>query len=445
MLGALGVELIIILALIVANGFFAASEISIVSARRGRLEAQAKDGNKRAAQALALAENPDRFLATVQVGISLIGTFAAAFGGARIGDILASWLKTFPTIAPYADSLGLTLVVLGITYASLILGELVPKRLGLRHAEGMAMLAAPIMIGIGVIARPLIAVLSASVSLVLRILRQPSTNAQTVTEDDIVFLLEEGKESGAVEAEEAHLIQQVLRFTDRPVRTVMTPRTKMSAVAAETSLDAVIAQFIVLGYSRLPVYQDSIDKIVGVVHTKDVLPHARTPDAVTLMQIARPPTFVLEHQHVDDVLAMFRREGSHLAIVIDEYGQVAGMLTMEDMLEELVGEIRDEYDTPSEHPFVQRADGSWLVDAIVGYDAAQHHLGLPPTPPNEKGEYTSLAGYILRHLGRVPQVGDTLERGNYRLEIVDMDAQRIDKVLIQRQAVAGDEASAPQS
>ncbi|HET9221800.1 MAG TPA: hemolysin family protein [Roseiflexaceae bacterium] len=432
MLASLGTELIIILILTVANGFFSGSEIAIVSARRSRLEAQAATGNRGARQALALADTPDRFLATVQVGISLIGTFAAAFGGARIGDVLAVWLGSFPTIAPYAETVALAIVVLLITYLSLVLGELVPKRLALQHAERIAVIAAPVMTGLATVARPLVAVLSFSVNLVLRLLGQHRAVDSPVTQEDIVYMVAEGATSGTVEANEARFIERVFQFTDRPVRKAMTPRTEITAVELDTPWPQIVNTFLASGYSRLPVYQGSLDHIVGILHVKDAMRVlATSSDDANIMQLLRPVTFVLESQHIDDVLTMFRRQGTHLGMVIDEYGQVDGLVTLEDLLEELVGEIRDEYDQSEDPPFVKREDGSWLVDAMQAYDTVQQRLGLPDDLELPDAGFTTLAGLIMARLNRIPRVGDKVALGEFTLEVVDMDGRRVDKVLVQ--------------
>jgi putative hemolysin len=441
MLASLGTELIIILILTLANGFFSGSEIAIDSARRSRLEAQAAAGHRAARQALALAENPDRFLATVQVGISLIGTFAAAFGGARIGDLLAAWLNTFPAVSAYAQPLALAIVVVLITYLSLVLGELVPKRLALQHAEGIAVFAAPIMTGLAVVARPVVAVLSVSVNLVLRLLRQHRVAESPVTQEDIVYMVGEGTTSGTVDASEAQFIQRVFQFTDRPVRKAMTPRTEITGVEAGAPWVEIVQTFLTSRYSRLPVYQGSLDHIVGILHVKDVMHLLITGEKRDdVMRLLRPPTFVLASQHINDVLTMFRRQGSHLGIVVDEFGQVAGLVTLEDLLEELVGEIRDEYDQAEEPPFVRRADGSWLVDGLQAYDTVQRRLGLPADPSLTDADFTTLAGMIMALLNRIPHVGDTVTLGDFTLEVIDMDGRRVDKVLIQpRPPIVADE------
>jgi putative hemolysin len=429
MLAELGTELLIILALTLANGFFSGSEIAIVSARRGRLEARAKTGSRRAQQAIQLQENPDRFLATVQVGITLIGTFSAAFGGARIGDILTIWFKGIPALQPYAETLALATVVAFITYISLILGELVPKRLALQSAESLALIAAPIMTTLSRFSRPLIALLTVSVNLVVRLLGQGKVEESPVTEEDIVYMVREGTQSGTVEHGEAQMIQRVFQFTDRPIRSVMTPRTEMVAVDAGTPLRQIAEKFLSSGYSRLPVYEETIDHIIGVLHAKDIL-RCFTEESCSVRDLLLPITVVLETDHIDDVMSRFLRKGAHLAVVIDEYGQTAGIVTLEDLLEELVGDIRDEYDQSEQSAYVQREDGSWLIDGLEAYDRVQARVGLPPIPADEIGDYSSLAGMMMTRLNRIPVVGDKLEIEGFVLEVVDMDGLRIDKVLV---------------
>jgi putative hemolysin len=429
MLADLGVELAIILALTLANGFFAGSETAFVSSRRSRLEAEANSGKRAAKQALELADNPDRFLATVQVGITLIGTFSAAFGGARIGDILTVWLQSVPPLAPYAETIALAVVVITITYISLILGELVPKRLALRNAEGLAIFAAPIMTVLSSATRPIIALLTGSVNVVMRLVGQQNTTESGVSEEDITYMLREGTQSGAVEAGEARFIQRVFQFTDRPVRSVMTPRTEVVAVDVDTPLGEVVDQFLASKVSRIPVYEGQIDHAIGIIHAKDLLRYVRSQvdEGNEWKQLILPTIFVLETAHIDDVLGTFRQKGIHMAMVVDEYGQTSGIITLEDLLEELVGEIRDEHDQGEEHPIVQRADGSWLVDGMEAYDKVRDRIGLPEL---DEADFTTIAGLILSQLSRIPVEGDTILLGNYILEVVDMDARRVDKVLV---------------
>jgi putative hemolysin len=396
------------------------------------LEQAARGGNGRAEQALALGYNPDRTLATVQVGISLIGTFAAAFGGARISDSLSATLESIPVLQPYAEPIALTLVVVAITYFSLVLGELVPKRLALRHAEQIAMIGAPVVTVMAMVARPLVAILTFSVNLVLRLLGQHRPVAGGVTEEDIVYMVREGTASGSVEAGEAQFIHRVFRFTDRPVRLVMTPRTEITAVDVTDSLPEVAETFLKAGYSRLPVQHGSLDNIVGILYAKDLLRALAGKEPVEMRALLREPVFVFEHQPIDEALAEFRQKGTHIGLVLDEYGQVAGLLTLTDVLEELIGEMPEEDSVSGDRPFVQREDGSWLVDGLEPYDTVRERLGLPEVPTEERGDYSTLAGMVLARLGRVPVVGDSVTVGHHVLEVVDMDGLRIDRVLVRR-------------
>jgi putative hemolysin len=426
----IGLQIAIIVILILANGFFAASEIAIVSARRNRLQQQADAGKRAAKQAIELAEHSDRFLATVQLGVTLISTFAAAFGGASIGDALAKWLETFPSVAPYAQTLALVLVVVPLTYLSLVVGELAPKRLALLHAERIAMFAAPIMAGIARIARPLVLLLTFSANVILGALGQRKARENTVTEADIIYIAQDATLSGTVEPAEAQFIRRVFQFTDRRVNAVMTPRLEIVAIEVKTPLAEVVQEFVSSGYSRLPVYEDKLDTTIGVLYSKDVLRALSLPEQPPLRQLLHTPLFVPEHQRLKDVLATFRRQSTHVALVSDEYGQVSGLVTMEDLLEELVGEIQDEYDTPEDRPIVQRDDGSWLVDGAEAYESVRAVIPLPPVPHAEEGQYTTLAGFLLARLGKIPQVGETTQAGPYLLEVVDMDGRRIDRVLV---------------
>jgi putative hemolysin len=431
------IEVLIILLLVIANGFFSASEIAIVSARRGRLEQRAKQGHKGAQVALHLSEHPDRFLATVQVGITLIGTFSAAFGGASLSRPLALWFGQFPFLAPYADALSLIAVVLFITYLSLILGELVPKQLALQSAERVASFMAPFMTLLSQVARPLVALLTTSTNLVLLVLGQRRTLEQHVTEEDIAYLIQEGKASGAVEDHEEDFIEHVFRFSDSPIRAVMTPRSEIIAInVADTTQESVVEQFASSGFSRLPLYRDSLDEIIGIVYAKDLLAkQSETP--LDISTIARPPLIVSEYTPIEDLLTRFRQDGMHMAIVIDEYSQTLGLVTLEDLLEELVGEILDEYDQPEEGAFVQRNDGTWLVDAMVNHTVVRERFGLPKV---EHPRYTTLAGMLLAYFKHIPQVGESITIGSVYFEVVDMDGKRIDKVLVKEAKTASAQA-----
>lgn len=424
----------IIILLILANGFFAASEIAVVSARRGRLQQRADAGNHGARIALQLAEEPNRFLATVQVGITLIGTFAAAFGGDVLAEPLAATLAPY-TGAQYADVIALTLVVLLITYLSLILGELVPKRLALQRADATAAFVAPIMLWISRAAAPIIWFLTISTQAVLRLLGRSRQEEEQITEEDVLSLVREGTQDGTVEETERELIERVFAFTDRTAREIMTPRTEMATIAVDTPFAQAVQQIGKSGYSRVPIYEGSPDKIVGILYAKDVLnvvtDHAGEPTPASLTDLLRPPVFVLEHQRIASVLKQFKQTRTHLALVLDEYGQVDGVITLEDVLEELTGDIADEYDE-TDTVVVRRPDGSFLVDGVLSYADAERRLGLPTrTEADDLPDFDTLAGLLLAVAGHMPTTGERLMWRGWSFEIMDMDGMRIDKVLIQ--------------
>jgi putative hemolysin len=434
-------ELLIILLFALANGFFAASEIALVSARRSRLEARAEEGSRGARKALALMDAPDRFLATVQVGITLIGTFSATFAGARLGELLSGVLAAVPALQPYAEGLALAFVVLLITYISLVFGELVPKRLALQSAEGFAAFAAPAVRVVQLLARPFVVLLTSSVQGVLRVLGRTQPGDSAVTPDDIVYMVRSGSEAGVVERRNAQIIEQVFTISERIVRDVMIPRTEIVAIDVDTPQDEITALFISGQYSRLPVYDGRIDNIIGVITARDFIRVMTGRAAGGIREIMLPAEFILESETIDDVLHKLRSKGTHLAIVIDEYGQTAGMITLVDLLAELVGEIRDERASADQPDIVQRADGSWLVDGLTSFDKVAQATGLAETPTTAATDFATIAGFVLAELQRIPATGDSISAGQYVIEVIDMDERRIDKLLIRRVSPSADQPS----
>ncbi len=431
MSGNLLVEAVIILVLIVVNGFFAASEIAIVSARKGRLEQQAEEGNRGAAVALELAQNPNRFLSTVQVGITIISTLAAAFGGANFAEALEPPLvQLLPGVAPYAEPIALGLVVLIISYLSLIVGELVPKRLALQGVEATAGAVAPAMRWLARVAGPVVSFLTFSTELVLRLLGRHNVAEQPVTEDDVKALVREGTAEGSLEQAEEELINSVFTFTERTVRSIMTPRTQVVALDIDTPFEQALSFVTESGYSRIPVYQDSLDQVIGILYVKDLLRAWGQSGSATLRGLLRPPIHVLESQRAVAAFQILKQQRSALAIVLDEYGQVSGLVSIEDMLEELVGDIDDEYDEKQE-AIVKRDDGSYLIDGLLPFVDLCERLDLPGAEEvRREHDFETVAGFFLALLGRMPTVGDTVTWHGYRLEVVDMDARRIDKILL---------------
>jgi putative hemolysin len=322
---------------------------------------------------------------------------------------------------------------LSISYLSLVLGELAPKRLALQHAEAFAVRVAPLMSGLARISRPAIALLTASVSLLLRLVGQRQPSETTVTEEDITYLVRQGAVSGAVEPAEAEFIERVFRFADRTVRAVMTPRPEIVAVDISAPFATTVEALVRSGHARLPVYRDSLDDVLSILHAQDLLPflggEQPPPD---LRSLLRPALFLPSQQHIDDALAAFRERKTHLALVVDEYGQVEGLVTVEDVLEELMGELPSEHGPEQAPSMVQLEDGSWLVDGAESYEVVREQVGLPSIPTSRRRTYSTLAGFALAQLERIPQVGDAATAGDFMIQVVDMDGRRIDKLLIRR-------------
>ena len=424
-------ELLIILLLILLNGYFAGAEIAVLTARRGRLEQQAAAGNRKARSALSLAGDANRFLATVQVGITFVGTFAAAFGGASLVARLAAQLETLPyrPVARYSGGISLAIVATGIAYVSLVLGELVPKRIALGNAERLAGFVAPPMVLLSWIGRPVVWLLETSTSAVLFLLRQHNVPESSVSIDDIRHLIETGTAEGVLEPTEQRAAISALRLGDRSVREIQTPRIDMDALDVETPPDDVLRAVVEAGFTRLPVYDKDLDHVVGFVYIKDVLKRQQEGKPLHLREMMRPPLFVPETLAVDRLPEVFRAHGTQMAIVLDEYGGTEGLVTIEDVMEELVGEIRDEIHR-DEDLIVDRNETSLLVDGTVSlHDLLQHLRGRMAEAEPPRGVST-IAGLVLSELGRLPKIGDTIEWNGARIEVVDMDGRRIDRVML---------------
>jgi putative hemolysin len=425
-------ELLIVLVLILANGFFSGAEMAIVASRRGRLRQLADAGDTRARAALELASSPDRFLPTVQIGITLVGTLAAAYGGDHLVDDFAAWIARHapPAIAGMSRTIALTAFVMGLSFVTLLLGELVPKRLALRQAEAFARIAAPIMQVFARITRPLVWGMSTATSAVLFLLGAHKQEGPTVSVDDIEHLLEAGRAEGVLEAVEQSVAAEALRLGERTVRDIMRPRIDLDALDIDTPPGEILGAIAMAGYSRLPVYEGSLDHILGYVSIKDVLRNTFLGWPIELRKMLHKAVFVPETMPLDRLLELFQKEKNQLAIVLDEYGGTEGMVTLEDVLEELVGEIHDEHRREEQHAFVQRDDGSWLVDGGAGVEelAERFELKLDATPR----EYSTVSGLVMAELERIPVAGDVVRWRGLVVEVVDMDGRRIDKLLVRR-------------
>ncbi|MEW6321612.1 MAG: hemolysin family protein [Acidobacteriota bacterium] len=424
-----GTEIAIILALLVANGIFAMSEIAVVAARKVRLQQRAEEGDARARAALELAKEPGQFLSTVQVGITLVGILAGAYGGATLAEQLAAALQGFPPIAPYAEAIALGIVVAAITYFSLIIGELVPKNIALRQPEAIAGWVARPMRTLSRVARPLVALLTGSTNLALRVMGMRGGAEPGLTEDEIRAVISQGAESGALDATEETIVQRVFELGDQRVAAIMTPRVDIEWIDVTATTDELREFLASHVHTQFVVGRGELDNVVGIVRSADLLPVVLRGEPLALEALTREPMFVPDSMRAFQLLEAFRTSHKHVALVMDEFGAVEGLVTATDLLEGLVGGLPE--DASDAHaPFVQRSDGSWLVEGATPLDEVLAKFELGELPPDEAGAYHTLAGFVLARLGRIPRPSDTFEWGGVRFEVVDMDGRRVDKVLV---------------
>jgi putative hemolysin len=422
-------EIAIVLVLIALNGIFSMSEFALVSAKKTRLKQREKEGDKRAAVALKLANEPTPFLSTIQIGITLVGIFAGALGGATISKEFAVYLGKFSVLSPYSNAISITLVVLLITYLTLIFGELVPKRLALNNAESIASSMAKPMFYLSVIARPLVVILSSSTEAVLRFMKVRKTTEPPVTEEEIKIMFEEGTRAGVFEKAELSMIEGVLEIGDRRVDSLMTHRTDLIALDLEDPTDENLLRMIESGRSNFPVYEGDLNNIVGMISVKKVLEESVKRGTVDLKALVTKPLFVPESASVLRLLELFKGTGVHIALITDEYGIIQGVITLYDILEAIVGEIRS-LGEPVETEISVREDGSWLIDGNTPIEKIKDVLSVDSFPGESLGYYRTIAGLIIFILQRIPETGDHIIIGKLRYEVVDMDGNRIDKVLV---------------
>ena len=424
-------ETLVIFLLIAANGLLAMSEIAIVAARKARLQQSANSGDAGARTALELSVHPNRFLATVQIGITLVGILAGAFGGATLAHDIERLAAAVPTLAPYAGIIGVGVVVVGVTFFSLVLGELAPKRIALAHAERIASAVAAPMRVLSSLAFPLVRLLGLSTDLVLRIFRVKPSLEPHVTPEEIKILVEQGTALGVFEESEQDMIAGVLRLDERNIGAFMTPRTQMVWIDVGDSPETLRAKIANSRHSRFPVILGSFDNVLGFVSAKDVLNQSLSSQPINIRQALGPPLFVPETASALKVLDLFKREGAHFALVTDEYGGIQGMVTDWDILEAIVGELPSRGE-PSEPEVTVRDDGSWLVDGLLNIDRLEEILEMGTTPEEESGRYHTVSGFVMTRLGGIPAVGQHFEWKGFRFEVMDMDGRRVDKVLISR-------------
>ncbi|HEU0292857.1 MAG TPA: hemolysin family protein [Anaerolineales bacterium] len=427
-MNTLTTEVLILVLLILINGLFSLSEMAIVSARKARLQQHAEEGSKGARTALALAVQPTRFLSTVQTGITLIGILSGALGGATIAESLAAYFAQFPVLEPYSDAIGVGIVVTVITYFSLVIGELVPKRLALNNAERIAIAMAPFMQFVARIARPIVSLLSASTDVTLRLLGSKTAGGPSVTEEEVKILIDEGRASGVFEDVEQEIVERVFRLSDKTVYSLMTHRSEMVWLDVDDPLEQNIKKIVASGHTNFVVCKGNVDQVIGILRAKDLLREYAAGRSIDIPASLQMPPFVPEGINALEVVERLRRDKSSVALVVDEYGTIDGMVTLTDVLEAIVGDI-PALDADGEPEAVQREDGSWLLDGMMSTGELQMLLDLDELP-EDSDEYDTLGGLLMAQLERVPTVGDTFEWHDFRLEVMDMDGHRVDKVLV---------------
>jgi putative hemolysin len=422
-------EISAIFLLLIANGIFAMSEIAIVTARKSRLQELANNGKAKARAALDLANNPNRFLSTVQVGITLVGILAGAFGGGAIREWLATQLHSIPIIAPYSRSLALGIVVITITYFSVIVGELVPKRLALGHPESIAMFMAPVMRLLLAVGAPLVHLFTFSTDLVFRLVGKRFDERTVVSEEEITTLLQQGTEAGVFHETEQEMVEAVFQLGDMSARGLMTTRTQIIWLDLNDPVEEIRAKLSDSGHSRFPVCEGSLDNVVGIVQAKDLLTNFLSGKNVELKATMQPADFAPKSMTALQLLDHIKKTSSHIVLVVDEYGGTEGLLTHHDILEAIAGDM-PLGTTPIEPKAVQRKDGSWLLDGMLSVEEFKELFHIEDLPGEKKDSFQTLGGFLFTQMGRVPSVAESFEWNTLRFEIVDMDGKRIDKVLV---------------
>jgi putative hemolysin len=408
------------------------SEIAVVAARKVRLQQRADEGDERARSALALAQDPNRFLSTVQFGITMVGVLAGAYGGAKLAEPLAAPIaEAVPQLARYADGIALGVVVGGITVMSLIIGELVPKRIGLNNPEAIASWVARPMIVLSKIGGPAVHVLTAATNFIMRVFGISGEAEPNLTEDEIKALISQGAETGAVGATEENIVQRVFQLGDQRVAAIMTPRPDIEWIDVDATEEELREFLASHAHTQFVVCHGGLDEVLGIVRSADLLPIAFKGSRIDLRSLTREALFVPDSMPAVQLLESFRSSHKHVALVMDEYGAVEGLVTITDLLTAIVGDLpADASEAHSE--FVSRPDGSWLVDGSAAMEQVTTHFGMDNLPPDEAGAYHTIGGFVMARLGRVPKAADSFEWGGMKFEVMDMDGRRIDKVLVSR-------------
>ena len=435
-MSSIALEVFVILVFIAINGVFALSEIAVVSSRRVRLQQRAEEGDAGARAALDLLSAPGRFLSTVQVGITLVGVLAGAYGGATISERIAASLKQIPALAPYGEAISVVVVVLVISYFSLVLGELVPKRLALNNAERVAARVARPMQWLARLASPMVRVLTLSTELILRVLRARPTTELPVTEEEVRIMIGQGRQVGVFEPIEEEMVAQVFRLSDQKVSALITPRTEIVWLDVSDTFEEMRRKIIETGHSLFPVARGNLDHIQGIVRANDLLAQCLSGQALDVKAVLRQPLFVPESTAALKVLERFRASRSRVALVIDEYGGCEGLVTVDDILDAIAGDI-PEQGVEVVPEAVQRDDGSWSLDGMFLIDEFQELFDIKELPDEGERYYQTLGGFVMARLGSIPRIGERFEWGGLQFEVTDMDERRVDRVVVARKDDAG--------
>lgn len=429
-------DILLLLLLILLNGVLAMSEIAVVSSRKSRLQKLADDGSPGAQSALDLSNEPSGFLSTVQVGITTVGILSGAIGENALADPLTSWLSGFSLLEPYARGFSLTLVVVGLTYFSVVVGELVPKRLGLLAPEAIAALIATPMNVLARVTRPLVWLLSSSSSLLLQLVGARHRGDPPVTDDEINVLMEQGAEAGVFHESEQAIVSNVLRLDEQRIAAIMTHRNDIYVLDLEDPEDIIRACLANSPFTRIVVCRDGLDHIVGILRTADLLKLALAGEKLDIERFLRPALYVPEGVSTTHLLENFRKARQQCALIVDEYGELQGLVTLTDVLTSIVGELPSS-DTAEELDIVERTDGSRLVDGGVAIERLKQVLKIEDDLPGEdENAFNTLGGLVMYVLGRIPAVTDQFDAAGYRFEVVDMDKNRVDKMLITQLTVS---------
>jgi putative hemolysin len=435
----IAIEAGIILLLLLANGVFAMAEIAIVASRKNRLRQSAASGNTRAQAALELAESPNRFLATVQIGITLIGILAGAFGGATIAEELGRAYAAVPFLAEYAQVFGVATVVIAVTFVSLIVGELAPKRIGLLNPEAIASALAKPMRALSKATAPIVTLLSATTDALVRLFGIRAKQEPPVSEEDVRTMVEQGLHAGVFHKIERQVVEGAFRLDQLQVRELMTPRTRIVWLNLNDPDEVNWRKTVASGHSSFPAYEGNRDNVAGLVSIKAVWANLALTGKAELRNLVTDPLMVPAVMSATKLLETFKKAGKRVALVADEFGGIQGLVSLTDVLEAIIGEVPSG-DKPRRQLIQERDDGSWLADGLVDIDELKKRLQIRHLPREENDEYQTLAGFILSQLGHIPEEGEKFEREGLRFEVIDMDKHRIDKVLIKPSPRPGSEA-----